>query len=106
LASRLSASPALGVLLGGAGVEAVAGVDLLGGTGGAFGSDAPGLGAGVEAVVGVDVVGVDVVGDATALTGVDADEVVLLDEPPQPASARRPTARVSVDNLDAECGVA
>jgi hypothetical protein len=116
------------VLLGGAGVEAVAGVDLLAGAGGAFGLDAGGLGAAVEAVGGVDllggaggafgldaagigagveaVAGVDVVGVATALAGVDADEVVLLDEPPQPASARSPTTRVSVDNLDAECGVA
>ena len=106
----------------GAGVEDVAGVDLLGGADRAFGVDAGGLGAGVEDVVGVDRLGgargafgldagrlragveavaeLDVVGVATALAGVVADEVVSRDEPPQPANARRPTARVNVESLD------
>jgi hypothetical protein len=79
------------------GVEAVEGVDRLGGAGGAFGLDPAGLGTGVEAVAELDVVGV-----ATALAGVDADELVLLDEPPQPASARTPTKRVNVESLDGE----
>jgi hypothetical protein len=48
--------------------------------------------AGVLAVVGT---GVDEV-------GVDADELVLLDELPQPASASRLTARVSIESLDME----
>jgi hypothetical protein len=78
-----------------AGVEAVAGGDLLGGARGAFGLDAGRLRAGVEAVAELDVVGV-----ATALAGVVADEVVSRDEPPQPANARRPTARVNVESLD------
>ena len=81
----------------GAGVEDVVGVDRLGGARGAFGLDAGGLGAGVEAVAELDVVGV-----AAAFAGADADEVVLLDEPPQPANARRPTARVNVESLDRE----
>jgi hypothetical protein len=76
----------------GAGVEAVAELDVVG----AFGLDAGGLGAGVEAVAELDVVGV------AALAGVDADGVVRLDEPPQPAHARRPTARVNVESLDGE----
>jgi len=93
------ADRAFGVDAGGlgAGVEDVVGVDRLGGARGAFGLDAGGLGAGVEAVAELDVVGV-----AAAFAGADADEVVLLDEPPQPANARRPTARVNVESLDRE----
>ena len=123
MAARLSSCRALG-LLGGAGVKDVAEVDLLGGAGRVFGLDAAGLGAGLEDVAGVDLLGgargafgwdaggleagvedvaeLDVVGVATALAGVDADEVVLLAEPPQPANARRPTARVNVESLDRE----
>jgi hypothetical protein len=123
LASRLSACPALGAPLDGAGVEDLAGVDLVGGAGRAFGLDTRGLGAGVEDVAELDVVGVagwladvdaeslgagvdavavlDVVGVEATLAGVDAGELVLLDEP-QPASASRPTARASVESLDTE----
>ena len=115
-------------MLGGAGGADVAGVDLLGGAGRAFGLDARGFGIGVGDAAALDVVGVAgrlfgadaggpgtrvgdaaelaVVGVATALAGADEDVLGLLDEPPQPASARRPKARVNVDNLDAERGVA
>jgi hypothetical protein len=128
LASRLSASPALGAPLAGAGVEDVAGLDFVGVAGRLAGVEAGGFGAGAAAVAVLDFVGVagrlagveaggfgagaaavavlDVVGVAAAPAGADAEELVLLDEPPQPASASRPTARVSVESLDTERGFA
>jgi len=123
LASRSSACPAPVAPLAGAGVEDVAGVDV--GVGRrAFGFEADGLGAGVDVVAVLDVLGVagwlagvdagelgdgadavavlGVVGVTAALAGVGAEDLVLLDEPPQPASASRPRARVSVESLDTE----
>lgn len=50
------------------------------------------LGAGVAVVV-LDVVGI------TALGGLDAEVAVRLDEPPQPASASRPTINVGAESL-------
>jgi hypothetical protein len=52
-------------------------------------------GAGVEELL-------DVAGAAGALAGADAEELVLLDEPPQPARASRPVARVSIETLGIE----
>jgi hypothetical protein len=63
--------------------------------------DAGGLGAGADAVAELDVVGA-----AAALAGVDAGELLLLDDSPQPASAIRPTASVSVESFDTERGFA
>src|SRR5580692_959152 len=54
-------------------------------------------GAGVEEAAELDVVGV-----SAALAGVDAEELVLFDEPPQPARASRPTASVSAESLGTE----
>jgi hypothetical protein len=51
------------------------------------------------AVLGVLAAGVDAL-------GVDAEELVLLEELPQPASASRPTARVTAESVDIERGFA
>jgi hypothetical protein len=101
-----AAGRAFGLKAGGlgAGVDAaaepdvVADLDVVGVAGWPVGVDAGGLGVEVDAATELDVVGA-----TAALAGVDAEMVVVVvlpDEPPQPASASRPRARVSVESLD------
>ena len=78
----------------------VAFVDLLGVVGRRLGIGAGLLGAGAAVVV------VDVVGVTAAPAGVDREVVVPLDEPPQPATASRPTIEASVESLLAGWGFA
>ncbi len=130
LASRLNAPPVVVAPLLGAGGDDFAELDVVRVTGRALGLGAGARGAGARGAgvadvmdVGVlDVLGVfglvagveagglgavavavvDVVGVTAALVGVNAEELVLLDEPPQPANASRPTARMRVESLDTE----
>jgi hypothetical protein len=124
LASRLNG----GAALAGAGAVDTAEVDLVGGAGRTFGLEGAGLEAGSEDVAVLDVAGLtdclagvgvvalgtgadvvtvlDAVGVLATLAGVDVEGLVLLDDSPQPASAIRPTASVSVVSLDIERGVA
>jgi hypothetical protein len=98
-----------------AGVGDVAALDVAGLTGWLAGVDAVGLGVGADVVTVLDVVGtvldvvgtvLDAVGVLATLAAVDVGGVVLLADSPQPASAIRPTASVSVVSLDNERGVA
>ncbi len=91
-----------------AGLEDVAALDVAGLTDCLAGVDAVTLGAGTDVATVLDVVGaaLDVVGVLATLAGVDVEGLVLLDDSPQPASAIRPTASVSVVSLDIERGVA
>jgi hypothetical protein len=72
-------------------------LDVLGLVGLLAGVEAGGLGAGAAAAGVLDVVAV-----TAAFRGVDAAVSVRFDEPPQPASASRPTASASVESLDTE----
>jgi hypothetical protein len=49
-----------------------------------------------------DVAGLDVVGAADWLAGVDVEELELLDEPPHPANAVRPRTSASAESRDAD----
>jgi hypothetical protein len=104
----------------GAGVEDVAAPDaaaleVAGLTDWLAAVDAVALGARTDLVAVLDVAGMvldvagtvlDGVGVLARLAGVDVEELLMLDDSPQPASAIKPTASVSDVSLDIERGVA